>query len=144
MPETELTHAEQNAKGWFALIEEMVNAHSEAVETDEMTEEEAMEKAHNTILESVLEVTVRSGWYTPNEQRFAGSPEPQEYCILLSTGGPALRIVGKLDRWMGPETAQLEYQDWGIKWQESDISKRSAKNEAKLVEFANFFYFGEG
>src|SRR5690606_3875422 len=36
-----------------------------------------------------------------------------EYEILLSTGGPAVRIVGRLNVWGEPETtAVLQYQDW--------------------------------
>lgn len=60
-----------------------------------------------SINEDPLSVQVRSGW--------ANSPsefEAEEYEILLCTGGPAVRIIGTLERFNEPDSAQLEYQDW--------------------------------
>lgn len=80
--------------------------------------------------ESVLSVEVRSDRSTPGEPL-----EPAEFCILLSTGGPALRIVGDLDRGQ-PSRARMEWQDWGTPWTDYPA-------DADLDEFANIFYFGE-
>jgi hypothetical protein len=81
--------------------------------------------------ESPLAVDVRSGWGTP------GQLEPEEFQILLSTGGPALRIIGDLEG-LSPSSARLEHQDWGTPWTEW---RRDVDHEA-LEWFAGLFYFG--
>jgi len=59
-----------------------------------------------------LDVQVRSDWTTPGEEM-----TPDEYMILLCTGGPAVRITG--DLYYGePCSACLSYQDWGTQWTE--------------------------
>lgn len=68
------------------------------------------DNARTTILEDALEVQVRSGWCNSKEDM-----EPEEFFILLCTGGPALRIRGRLDRGE-PSRCWLEYQDWGTPW----------------------------
>jgi hypothetical protein len=76
---------------------------------------------------------VRDGWYQPGRPNEYG---PEEYEILLSTGGPALRIYGKLGRDDEPETAELQMQDWFLPWQ------RYPTAEEPLLQFARYFYFG--
>ena len=67
---------------------------------------------------------------------FAGA-KPFEFCILLSTGGPASRIRGELDNGE-PCRAWLEVQDWGTPWtQYFDIEQDT------LLAYARCFYFGE-
>jgi hypothetical protein len=66
--------------------------------------------ARQRISEDPLSVEVRSDWTTPGEEL-----EAAEFCILLCTGGPAVRIVGELNRGE-PCRAWLEYQDWGTPW----------------------------
>ena len=125
----EINHAEQNAKSWYQNIEEMVAKLKEAIDSDDDT---AREEAETEINESPLSVTVRSGWETSPHGLTA-----EEYMILLTTGGPALRITGDLNEYNEPETATLEYQDWGTPWTEY----REAKEET-LLEYARRFYFG--
>ena len=88
------------------------------------------------IQESPLSVEVRSGWYS------SGSEEnkPEEFCILLSTGGPALRLCGDLDEHGTPTRAYLQYQDWGTPWTDYYAGKGSG---AVLLTFAQQFYFAE-
>jgi hypothetical protein len=83
--------------------------------------------------ESALAVDVRSGWGSPGEL------EPEEFQILLSTGGPALRIIGDLQG-NEPSRARLEFQDWGTPWTEW---RRDVDSKA-LAWFAGLFWFGEG
>lgn len=99
--------------------------------------EEEYEEAQEAIQEDPLSVNVRSGWYEP------GTPEhsAEEYCILLCFGGPAVRIVGKLDQYAQPETATLECQDWGTLWE--SWKGMTGAVEDTLLEYANGFYFGE-
>lgn len=72
------------------------------------------EDAEQRIQEDALSVEVRSGWYWPFDTESARQPE--EFCILLSTGGPASRIRGELDAHGEPDRAWLEVQDWGTPW----------------------------
>ncbi len=85
--------------------------------------------------EGVLSVEVRSGWYILGD----APDSPDEFQILLTTGGPALRILGNLDCHGEPRRVWLEWQDWGTPWQEV----RCCDNEI-LLWFAGLFYYGEG
>jgi len=98
-------------------------------------DEAAEEAARAELDELPLEVLVRSGWRRPGEDD--GTPE--EYQILLSTGGPAVRITGVLGRYGEPTTAVLQYQDWGTPWTEYPADDEEAQ---ALLEFAREFYYG--
>ena len=86
-----------------------------------------------------LSVLVRSGWYVP------GTPEqqPEEFEILLSTGGPACRIIGELDRgsvaWQSGCRPVIQHQDWYKPWTESSY----AVDTNALLWFCEQFYYGE-
>jgi hypothetical protein len=58
-----------------------------------------------------------------------------EYRILLSTGGPAVRIIGELDRDWIPYTVRLQCQDWFTEW--TDVE--AAEHGAALLYFAQQF-----
>lgn len=95
---------------------------------------ESREDAEQRIQEDPLSVEVRSGWCANKE-----GMEAEEFCILLSTGGPATRIIGELDDNNEPHRATLQVQDWGTPWTdyyESDTSDI-------LLTYARCFYFGE-
>lgn len=99
--------------------------------------------AAEAIQEDPLSVLVRDGWYSPGDirQGIAGRStiHPCEYEILLCTGGPACRIRGTLGNHGEPETATLEYQDWGTPWTpyfHVDITNA-------LITYAQQFYFGD-
>lgn len=101
-----------------------------------MTEDEAREY----IQESVLEISVRGDWYAPG----TASEEqdgPCEFRILLTTGGPAARIMGELDGRGLPERAWIEYQNWGTGWQE--LHGDDAPSQEEILSFTQCFYFGE-
>ena len=71
------------------------------------------DEASEAISADPLSVEVRSGWTT-----LGNDLEPEEYAILLCTGGPAVRIRGELDSDGNPCRAWIEYQDWGTPWRE--------------------------
>lgn len=165
-------HARENAKGWLASIEEMLeklSGYQAAAEaagwtgphkdkfgatyfldtTDGATwacadwkalceaqsiEAEQDDDARQEIEESVLSVSVRDGWRQPGAPNEDGA---DEYEILLTTGGPALRIWGELDQHCQPSSAELQMQDWFLPW------TRYPAPEATLLKFANCFWFGE-
>lgn len=82
--------------------------------------------------EDPLSVEVRSGWTTPGEELKA-----EEFCILLCTGGPAVRILGELDYYGEPVRAWMEYQDWGTPWTQYIEAEQSV-----LIAYASRFFFG--
>ncbi len=90
------------------------------------------------IQESPLSVEVRSGWYSPADRAGAVA---EEFAVLLSTGGPALRIRGELDEHSEPRRAWLEYQDWGTPW--TEFHGDGAPSQDDLLAFCRSFYFGE-
>jgi len=126
------TRAHEQARAHLAHIEELLRRLHEARDAGDEAAEDA---ARAAIEELPLEVTVRSGWRRPGED--AGTPE--EYQILLATGGPAVRIVGDLNHYGEPTTAVLEYADWGTPWTTypADIEEAWV-----LLEFARQFYYG--
>jgi hypothetical protein len=100
---------------------------------DEAGECKDRDEALERITDDALEVAVRSGWST------SGELEAEEYNILLCTGGPAVRIRGELSEYKEPESAWLEYQDWGTSW---EVLRLGADEDAVLT-YARCFFFGE-
>ena len=90
--------------------------------------------ARQRIEEDPLSVQVRSDWHEPGDQ-----DPPQEYMILLCTGGPATRIIGDLDEHGEPESAKLQYQDWFTAW---TVYPLTDDEEDYLLDYARCFYFG--
>lgn len=125
-------HARQQARANLEYIGELIQRLRAAQEAGDKAAEDA---AREEIEDLPLEILVRSGWQRPGED--AGPPE--EYQILLTTGGPAVRITGALDRWGEPATAVLEYADWGTPWTAYPADVEEART---LLEFARQFYYG--
>lgn len=101
------------------------------IDGEEVDEEQARER----IEESPLSVEVRGDWHAPG----AEEESPSEFCILLSTGGPALRLLGELDEHCQPTRAWLEHQDWGTPWTHYYIQDGADT----LLKWASVFYFGD-
>lgn len=94
-------------------------------------EYDSQEAAEAAIQEDPLSVEVRSAWQTVGEEL-----EASEFCILLCTGGPAVRILGELDEHNEPSRAWLEYQDWGTPW-----TQYFDADQSTLLDYARRFYF---
>ena len=132
--EQDTERAEEQAKAQLECIRELVAALEEAeADIGDRTGEER-DEARQAIEEDALSVEVRSDWH-----EIGGDSDPGEYCILLCTGGPAVRIIGRLDQYSEPESARLEYQDWFTEWQELILS---SEDDATLLTYAQCFYFG--
>lgn len=95
------------------------------------------DKAREAITQDALDVQVRSGWESLNQIGEDGL-EPQSFAILLCTGGPAVRIVGKLEGGY-PVRAQIEYQDWYTPWKR--LGGLTKEQEDALLTYANEFYY---
>ena len=131
-------HALNNAIGH---IESMVEDFKEVTYLESLNvitneDEEKIEEIRESILNSALSVEFRSGWYSSPES--ITDLRPEEFKILLSWGGPALRIIGELDDY-GPVNPKLQYQDWGTLWTDFEITENQ---QEALNWFCNCFYFG--
>ncbi len=130
---TETNHARDNATGKLATICEHIAA---LIAAHDAEDDDAIDAAQTAIHEAPISVEVRSGWYSPGD----ASPEPEEYRILLTWGGPAAQIAGQLDTHGQPDTARLEYQDWGTPWTPLPLTE---EERADVLTFAQQFYFGD-
>ena len=155
---TDTNHAEANATGHAQTIEALYELHCWDADTttpltdeakyiladlawsnDGSTADAFQDAVTQYVQEMPLSVLVRSGWYVP------GTPEqqPEEFEILLSTGGPACRIIGELDRgsvaWQSGCRPVMQHQDWFKPWTESSY----AIDTNALLWFCEQFYYGE-
>ena len=135
-------HAISNARGQLETIKELYRKFKKEEEFESWgecrsvwnwTTDGIQEEARN----EALSVEFRSGWTSNLE-----SMEPEEFKILLSTGGPACQIIGKLDQYKQPTDIEIQYQDWGTPWTTLEISYHHDDYQA-LEWFCNCFYFGE-
>ena len=107
-----------------------IKAMLKAVENATDDEREAAEQA---IYDDPLEVSVRCASWSSQYDNL----EPDEYRILLCTGGPAVQITGDLNEHMQPVTARLQHQDWFEPWETLSIDDQD--NEALLSYAYHFF-----
>jgi len=91
------------------------------------------EEAQTVIQEDPLSIEVRSGWVSLGE-----SFMPEEFQILLCTGGPAVRILGELDEHNQPCRAWMEHQYWGTPW-----TRFYDVDQDVLLAYCAELYFGE-
>ena len=141
----EKNRARDNAKNWMSYIRKALSTidkldrgkdpRNETAEFD--GEQLTAEDIRDRLMESPLAVEIRRGWCAVGHLE---CHDEAEYRILLTTGGPALRVVGKLQNG-NPYSAALEYQDWGTPWTAYRVAEH---DEKRLVEFASLFYYGDG
>lgn len=125
-------HAIDNAKGWLEEIRKLVLKVNDDGLTDEQRDE-----ARQEILDAPLSIMIRNGWRV-----VGGESEPEEYEILLSTGGPALRIYGRLIERSEPDDyPRLQWQDWGVPWTDYALDREESN---AVASYARCFYFDEG
>jgi hypothetical protein len=102
---------------------------------DDRDEYHDQERPQQIISEDPLSIGVRSDWHTPGDNGVS-----TDFTILLCTGGPAVRIIGKLnDRFHEPESARIEFQDWGTRWEDMPLTE---EQEEKILTYCRQFYFG--
>ena len=136
-------HAITNARGQLESIKELYRNHKQAESNDDYTrEDEIREQAQD----EALSVEFRSGWHSSVDDDIV----PEEFKILLSTGGPACQIIGKLDQYRQPTDIEIQYQDWGTPWESLQLNCTYANKSPNITSdyealewFCNCFYFGE-
>jgi len=143
-------HAREQAEAQMERLRQLMDWHAHANECESsrkcdhdltaatdygLTFDESfdVDTVKQAIDEKPLSIELRGGWlpvgtYEPDK--------PMDYRILLCTGGPAVRITGELNGYGEPETARLEYQDWGTPW------TVYTDYDYDLLSFADQFYFG--
>ena len=131
-------HAISNAKGWAETIAEAMAALATLESGDAETvqfdgdEFDDSDTLRERIEQMPLSVQVRDGWHAPG----AESDGPDEFEILLSTGGPALRIYGAIDG-----RPDLQWQDWGTPW--TDYRDTTDEQDEAIARFVSLFWFGD-
>ena len=138
MQETkEKNYALQNAIGHIESIVKDYErlSYLESLNPTTIEQEEEIEQTKESILNSALSVEFRSGW-TFNSNNI----ELEEFKILLTWGGPALRVIGDLNQYKEPENIKMQFQDWGTCWTDFQITENQ---QEALNWFCSCFYFGE-
>lgn len=139
--DNKIKHAMQQARAQYDCIADMILRLAVAEEQAHTGPDEtgaSMRDIHDDIHDSPLSLLVRDGWREPG----AGA-SPEEYELLLYTGGPAVRICGQLDSYCQPISAQLDCQGWGTPW--TDAREVLPDNwQEVLMSYVNHFFYGEG
>jgi hypothetical protein len=93
------------------------------------------EQAREFLTDAPLSVEVRTDWHGVGAVEAA---KPTHYKILLCWGGPAVQIIGTLDQYNQPDSAELQHQDW---YTELTLCPIRAEMEAALIAYSSEFYF---
>jgi hypothetical protein len=127
-----MSDAESNARAWLAEIVELAaRLQSSDYETADAARDEAMERP--------LSVEVRDAWRAPTMPGEPIDQDPVEFSILLTTGGPGLRVWGDFGPGMAVDCAELQYQDWGTPWTPLHVTDEEAE---AIKAFASAQYLG--
>ena len=128
---TKSNHALNNAIGH---MESMVEDFKKDQQLQESNDYNQQDELRESVLNSALSVEFRSGWYSSLDDELV----PEEFKILLTWGGPALRIIGEIEENFAVNP-KLQFQDWGTLWTDFEITEDQQK---ALNWFCNCFYFG--
>lgn len=128
-PKSKMSVGEREARAQLASIVKMVE------NLGELATEQEREEASEIIRQDPLSVEVRSGWHKPDDDA-----RDKEFQIMLSVGGPAVRLIGTISNEGTPcDYVRLEWREWGIPWTELPVS--GLEFDA-LLAYAGQFYFG--
>lgn len=132
--------AEQMARRVAGRMLEQFKLWKTAQDTDEPVEYEGDMLSYDDLVDRIhqepLSLQVRDGWRRPD----CGGDGPEEFELLLATGGPALRVYGRLDEHCEPESARLEYQDWFTPWEPLACATR--EQDEAILWYASLFWYG--
>jgi len=122
---------------WFDAAQDARDGLPVEVDGYEIADEE---EARDRAQEQALSVEVRcTEWLTPGDDYAAG---PDEFRIIVCTGGPHVEIRGTLNKWSEPEdNAEIYGQDWFTHLE--PLQGLSEADREALDWFCRLFYFGE-
>lgn len=126
-------HALDQARAALAEFDEE-NAEEINTLNHEAGEYSSADDAREALQNDPLSVETRGGWVSIGSGG-ADNP-PEEFKILLCTGGPAVQIRGELDSNGEPYRAWIEYQDWGTPW----VQYFDASQETLLAYCREFIF----
>lgn len=89
------------------------------------------DEARERIQEHPLSIEVRSGWTS-----YGDTMKPENFRIVLCTGGPHVEIMGEFDIHGQPYRAWLQYQDWG-----TPMTQFFDIEQSTLLTYCQEFYF---
>jgi hypothetical protein len=138
---TQENHAKRQAEAHLDTITDLLTALRVARLQDN---EDAADDLAGELAEMPLGVSFRSEWCPAHFIR-EGQADLGEYRILLSTGGPAVMVQGRLGFAHGSytvETAELFYQDWFTPW--AALKDITGDTNAILQEFAEEVLYLDG
>lgn len=138
MSKDDLERAKEQAKMQIEGICEMMATLEIARRDGEVKYEDELygeDKMRELIEQDALSVEVRSDWHSPGEV-----DDISEFCILLCTGGPAVRIIGDLGQYNSPENALVQYQDWFTCWKDYYITNKQSN---AILAYCQLYWFGE-
>ena len=133
-----LDHENKLERLHAATVAALVELAENLRDARESGDDEAIEAAEDAINCDPLSIRVRDGWRYLHEE----SEGATEFEILLSTGGPASRIIGTLDQYGEPETFHVEVQDWFQPWQ-SFVGMTGKQGDLIRQYYLSQFYFEE-
>ncbi len=131
----------ENARAWIENITSLYHAYRKLSrgEAEEVEVEGNRFDSEEELLEYCTElplgVSVRGTWHAPGDTETA--IVPVAYQVLLTTGGPGLRLIGDLDSDRIPVSVRVEYCDWGVPWTEWT----GYADEEALLWFVELFWW---
>lgn len=93
---------------------------------------ESEDQARERIYEDALSVEVRSGWASPGEDL-----DPEEFRIVLCTGGPHVEILGEFDIDNEPNSVRICYRGWSESGELFDFDQET------VLTYCKQFFPGE-
>jgi hypothetical protein len=130
MPTTiEKENSLSQAYSQLSYIEELLHNYDTA--EDESDKDDAL----TAIYENPLELTKDYDQMEDQDGEIHYGKE-LSYNLLLCTGGPAVRVIGNLNKWKEADSAKLQHQDWFTSWKDAPLTKDQKEN---LIRYVNFF-----
>lgn len=140
-----MNNAKQNAEYWAQDLCALHQAHQKLLSGEESaiaegTEYHSADEVVDAAMEMPLSVEVSAGYYAPGTE-----PKPNRFQVLLSTGGPALRIAGDLNNWLEPSgDIRFQVQDWFTPWEDYTPESVGRSDLADALAWVcSCFWFGE-
>lgn len=100
--------------------------------------DEDSDEARDQIMDDPLEITYRTGWLNHSEVCDGiDKGNIEECCVLLCTGGPAVRILCDVDHRGTLSRPCVQYQDWGTSW--TDLLSLNREQRAALETYISNF-----